>query len=177
MIEEGRIRSVKAKVEENSAVLDRLVDALVVKYNSELHEFITRCRRLLKTEDEVSNQDIEAMVLKIPIYMYFAISGLESLGIEGDNAKAIKMEAFNQAYLDAQGTIQDKTKEAELQTFSEHLVDIAFNRAYKKLKSQLEVAEAVFSGAKKVLSKRMLEYEINKGDVGSYGRAKRYDQD
>jgi hypothetical protein len=114
----------------------------------------------------MSDDELEASVMKIPVFLYFAVGGLESLGIEGDTAKAHKIEVFNKAYADVEGTIQDKTKHAELNSFPEYLIEVAYARAYKKLKSQIDAAEHVFSGAKKVLSKRMMEIELTSRDSG-----------
>lgn len=165
-----KLRPLKKKVEENSKVIDSLVDSIITKYSRDLHQFIENVKALIEEakqrNSEVSDVDLEHIVLEIPVYMYFASNGLETLGIEGDNAKAIRMEVLNEIYLEAKGTIQDKQKAAELQTMQEYLIEIAFTRAYKKLKTQVEMADKVFSGAKKVLSKRMLEVDVLKRDPG-----------
>lgn len=165
---EGKIRGIRNKVQENGDVMNRIVDSLVSKYNRDLHELIETLKENLKSPERIEDQELEEMVLKIPVYMYFGSTGLETLGIEGDSAKAIKMEVFNEAYMQAEGTINDKTSAAQNQTFSEHLVEVAFSRAYKKLKVQIEMAEHVYSGVKKVLQKRMDEYVINGRDKGMY---------
>jgi hypothetical protein len=167
---QSRMRTIKTKVEENSAVIDQIVDSLVRKYSRDLDDYVTKVKALLDKYEELSDQEIEDIVLRIPVFMYFSVTGLEALGIEGDNARIVKMEAFNRAFLEAEGTIQDKKNTAEQQTYAEHLVEIAFDRAYKKLKKQIDMAEHIFSGAKKVLSKRMLEIELSKGDTGKISK-------
>lgn len=161
-MDETRMRSVKIEVENNSKVIDRMVDQIVSKYNRDLNQFIQSVREQLDRKDLLSDEELENIAVKLPLFMYFAASGLESLGIEGDSAKAVKLDVFNQKYLKATGTIQDKTKAAELDTFNETFVEIAFNRAYKTLRIQLDMAEHLFSGIKKVLSKRMQEFELSK---------------
>jgi hypothetical protein len=163
----SKVRTVRRKVEENSETLDRIVNSIISKYNRDLDDFIVKTKTMIDRKDDLTDSEVEKLVLKLPIFMYFASGGLESLGIEGDTAKAVKLEVFNNAYIDVHGTIQDKTKYAELKTFSEQLVEVAYSRAYKKLKTQMEMAESIFSGAKKVMSKRMLEMELGIRDTGT----------
>jgi hypothetical protein len=158
------MRFLKMQVEEEAQALNNLVDSLVNKYGKDLERCIERVRDLLKESEKISNEELEKIVMEIPVYMYFAVEGLEKLGIEGDNAKAMRKEIFNSVYIDTPGTIEDKTKQAELSTMSEYYVEIAFQRAYKKLKEKIQKAEHVFTGAKKVLDKRTNEIFLTKTD-------------
>jgi len=166
----GKMRTIKMRVEENSKQIDLLVDQLVAKYNKDLDELITEFKELLnqakERESEIGNIELENMTLRLPVLMYFSSGGLESLGIEGDTSKSIKEEAFSRAYMVSSGsTVKDKESEAIISTLSEQMVEIAFSRAYKKLKLQIAQAENIFSGVKKVLSKRMQEIDINLRDT------------
>lgn len=161
MQDESRLRQIKARVEENSQTLDRLVDSIVSKYNRDLDEEIEKVKELLSEKDKLSDEQVENMVMRIPVFMYFATNGLESLGIESDMAKAVKLEVYNDKYVRAEGTIKDKQAEAETLSINEAMIEVAFTRAYKKLKTKIEMAEHVFSGAKKVLGKRMQDVEIS----------------
>lgn len=165
MQDENKMRQVKAKVEMNSITLERLVDNIVLKYNRELTEEVDKVKVLLDKKDTLEDSEIENLVMRIPVYMYYAGGGLESLGIEADMAKAVKLEIYNEKYMELDGTIKDKEAEAYNQTFNEQLIEVAFQRAYKKLKIQLEMADSVFSGAKKVLTKRMMDIDISKRDA------------
>ena len=177
-MDEGKLRSIKRKVEDNAQELERLVEAIVKKYNRDLHQYMEDIKEKLdENEDKpLSDEVIENMCMKVPVFMYFAATGLETLGVEGDTAKSVKLEIFNDVYLSSKvgekSTIQDKTSYAELESQSEALVEIAFNRAYKKLKIQIEMAEHVFSGVKKVLSKRLAEMELNRTELGYTPRKK-----
>jgi hypothetical protein len=163
---ERKLRSRKIEVEQNSAKIEQIVDQLVSKYNRDLDDFMNKVKDLLSEADrkgsEISTTDIENITLRVPLYMYFAANGLETLGIQGDNAKAARMEVFNEIYLDASGTIQDKTHTAEQETFAEYLLEIAFTRAYKKLKTKLEMAEQMCQASRKVLQKRISEMDITR---------------
>lgn len=160
------MRRMKVQVEDESQAVNNLVDNLVNKFGKDLERAVDKVRdALLKHKDEpITNEELEKFVMEVPVYMYYAIEGLEKLGIEGDNALALKKSAFNRSYIDTPGTIEDKTKQAELDTMTEYYVDIAYKRAYKKLKEKIAKAEHVYTGAKKVLDKRTHELFIHKGD-------------
>lgn len=164
MEQESRLRTIKSRIEQNSEVLNRLVDNIVRKYDKELDEFLEQTRDTLRQSDRLSDSELEQLVMKIPIFMYFTGNGLETLGIESDMAKQVKMQVYHDKYMLAEGTIKDKEAEASLETLNEQLMETAFQRAYKKLKLKLDMAEHVFSGAKKVLSKRMQEFEMSQRD-------------
>lgn len=164
MNDETKLRTIRHKVEENSRTIDRIVGNIIRKYSDELDEEVEKIKILLGDSDHLSDEQLEIIVMKLPVHMYYAINGLEDLGIEGDMAKAVKLEVYNDKYLDAEGTIQDKTHIAELQTVSEKMIEIAFTRAYRKLKTKIEMAEHVYSGAKKVLDKRMKDMELHRVD-------------
>lgn len=144
--------------------VERIVQNIVLKYNRELTEEVNKIKELLNKKETLDDSEVEKLVMRIPVFMYYAASGLETLGIESDMAKAVKLEVYNNKYMDAEGTIKDKEAEAENLTFNEHMIEVAFARSYKMLKIQIEMADSVFSGAKKVLSKRMQDIDLNKND-------------
>lgn len=160
MIEESKVRSIKHTVEENSQVLERVVDSIVQKYNKELDEEVEKIKLLLDDKTTLDDSEIEHLVMRIPVFMYYASNGIETLGVESDMAKAVKLDIYNQRYMESSGTIKDKEANASYLTLNESMIEIAFQRAYKKLKTKLEMAEHVFSGAKKVLTKRMQDTEM-----------------
>jgi hypothetical protein len=161
---EAAMRRMKVQVEDESTAVNNLVDSLVSKYGKDLERAIDKVKNALSENDRVSNEELEKFVMEVPVYMYYAIEGLEKLGIEGDNALALKKEKFNRSYIDTAGTIEDKTKQAELDTMTEYYVETAYKRAYKKLKEKISKAEHVYTGSKKVLDKRTNELFIHKGD-------------
>lgn len=164
MEEEIKLRQIKARVEASSQTIDRLVDSIVSRYNRDLDEEVEKVKEALAQKDKLSDEEVENLVMKIPVFMYFSANGVETLGIESDMAKAVKLEVYNEKYMRAEGTINDKKAEAENMTLHEQMIEVAFSRAYKKLKLKLDMAEAVFSGAKKVLSKRMQDIDLANRD-------------
>jgi hypothetical protein len=163
----GRIRTLKNKVEKNSEIIKDIVDSIVAKYLRELDDIMMNTKELVESlgDDKISDEDLERITLQLPIYYYFACGGLEDLGVESENAGAVKEEIYNKVYLEIEGTIQDKTHGAELKTFEERMVEVAYNRAYKKLKIKLDGIDKTFSAAKKIISKRMKDRDIENREL------------
>ena len=157
-----KLRTIKQQVEQSSVIVEQIVDQIVAKYNRDLDDLMIEVKGKLDLKNDLSDEELEAITLKLPVFMYFSAGGIETLGVECDTAKAVKASIFNKKYLDYEGTIQDKTKNAELLTLNEAIIEVAFQRAYKRLKVQLDMAEHVFSGVRKVLSKRIGETELSR---------------
>ena len=160
-VDENKCRSLKHQAEKYSETIEKIVDSLVRQYNKDLDDFMAKVKAMLDKNDHLTNDEIENITLRVPVYMYWASNGLETLGIQGDNAKAIKMEAYNNAVMSIDGTIRDKESYAENATLNEYLVDVAFSRAYKKLKTKLDMAVQLCQASRKVLQKRIAEIEIH----------------
>ena len=161
---EDTVRSIRHRVEESSEIVEKLVETITIKYSRELDTEVSNIKALLDKKDILSDTEIEHLVMRLPVFMYYASGGLESLGVESDMAKAVKLEVYNEKYVLTEGTIKDKQALVENQIINEQLVEVAFVRAYKKMKTKIDMAEHIFSGAKKVLSKRMQDIDLVRVD-------------
>ena len=87
----------------------------------------------------------------------------EQLGIRDDIAKAVYKEMYHTARASQdKGTVADKDSLAELASQEQYIVSSAYSRAYKTLKSKVENAQELLGSVKKVLSRRMAEYELTR---------------
>lgn len=163
-IDQANIRTLKVKAETHANIINSIVDNLVIKYNQELTTLITEVRNVLHSGREVSDQELEMWTLRLPTYMYFTGTGLEKLGTESDAAKAIKMEAYNEVINAIEGTIPEKRGRAENATYNEHLIEVAFARAYKRLQRNMVDAEHMFSSLKKIITVRQEEKFMSRRD-------------
>ncbi len=155
-VNETQARNVKRKVELDSRTLNKIVDTIVNKYSRDLDEIIENMQEILKDTDNITDDKLIYYTTLIPTNIYFAGAGLESLGVEKDTAEATKKEIYTEAYMKAEGTIKDKSSEAFNIALQETFIEVAYDRAYKKLKLKIEHAVLVANSVRKVL-----DYRIN----------------
>lgn len=166
LVDEEAIEDVLQLVKMRSVTMKDVVMRLEDDYVRDLAEFIEDMRLRLSGGHVLTDEELEDLVLKIPMYLFYAAGGLEMLGMEGDTAQATKKEVYNSLFLETKGTVEDKTKTAELGTFTEQFLDAAYGRAYKTLKLQIEMAEHLATSAKKIMSKRMLDTQQQLAEKG-----------
>lgn len=166
----GKIHQLQKRINENAALVDAVTDRLVHDYCLQLDEYMAYIKNILEdTQNPPTDAELDDFTLNLPVLLYFAGEAQESLGIKEDVAKAVKQEVYNQAYEMATGTIADKTAAAELATQTEFVAHVAYNRAYKKVKLRMEAANETLQSIKKVISRRMAEYQLSGVDSGRIG--------
>lgn len=171
-IDVSKVRQIQRRVNSNSELIDSIVDRLVADHCEPLDNYMKFVQNILQdTANPPTDKELDDFVLNIATLLYFAGEAQESLGIKEDVAKAIKMELYNEVYDKAQGTIADKTSKAELATQAEYISHTAYARAYKKVKLRVEAGNEVLQSVKKVISRRMSEYELSRVDPGRIGGA------
>ena len=166
----GKIRQLQKRIDANSDIVDSIVNRLVSDYCKPLDEYMEFIRNILNdTANPPTDQELDDFILNLPVLLYFTGEAQEALGIKEDVAKAIKQELYNEIYEKSTGTIADKTAAAELATQNEYIAHIAYQRAYKKVKLRMEAANEMLQSVKKVISRRMVEYEVARVDPGRIG--------
>lgn len=160
MINVEKVREKLKDLENNSERVNRLVDGIIGDYIKDMDEYLEGLRDRLN-EGDISDGELEQITIKLPVYIYFTSEKLENLGVESDIAKSMKTESYGDAYLSSEGTIPERESQADLSTMEEEVIERAYRRAYKKLKSKIEKAESVYTGAKKVLDKRSREINLS----------------
>ena len=169
-IEVGKVRQLQKRIDTNSDIVDGIVNRLVSDYCKPLDEYMTFIKSILDDAANPPNdRELDDFTLNIPVLLYFTGEAQEALGVKEDVAKAIKQELYNEIYDKSTGTIADKTAAAELATQNEYIAHIAYQRAYKKIKLRMESANETLQSVKKVISRRMVEYEIARVDSGRVG--------
>lgn len=169
-IEVSKVRGLQKRIDTNSDLVESIVNRLVSEYCSSLDEYMQFIRNILNDPaNPPTDRELDDFALNIPVLIYFTGEAQEALGIKEDVAKAIKQELYNEVYDSASGTIADKTASAELATQSEYIAHIAYQRAYKKVKLRMEAANETLQSVKKIISRRMVEYEVARVDPGRIG--------
>lgn len=159
--EETGLRTARKGVETSSVVLVRIVDQIVYKYFKELDAVVDEVYDKLRDKSyEFTLPELDYYIALLPNLMYYAGNCLETLGVEGDTAEAIRQDMFNAEYIKAEGrTIQEKTSFVEQLIVNEQLMALAYKRAYKKARIKLDYADSLLASLKKVHAHRMLEYD------------------
>ena len=166
------IHNIIARVEDNSAKVEEIVDELIYQHCKEIDELIRKFRQCLNDKDNpVTEWELDDVCLKLPSYLYFIGEAQEKFGIKEDIAKSVKMELYNQIHQRTKGTIADKQAASEAGTLEEDIVYRAYQRAYKRIKQKLEAAYELLSSIKKVISRRMGEQELANVDSGRFRKA------
>lgn len=166
----GKIRQLQKRIDANSDIVDSIVNRLVSDYCKPLDEYMEFIRNILNdTANPPTDQELDDFILNLPVLLYFTGEAQEALGVKEDVAKAVKQELYNEIYDKSTGTIADKTAAAELATQNEYIAHIAYQRAYKKVKLRMEAANEMLQSVKKVISRRMVEYEVARVDPDRIG--------
>lgn len=161
------------EVQEESTPAVKLSNKLVEEYVKDLDEAMRELEIIMDSIGENSIQDIpdeqiEYYCVKIPNLMYYAGCRVEELGMQADLASNNKKVALNEALLKVSGTVPEKRAKAEQITEDKALVEAIYRRAYNTLKVKLEMAEKVYSGLKKALSKRISEADLDRFSKDRY---------
>lgn len=163
------------EVQEESSPVVKLSNQLIEEYSKELDSAISELDMIMDSIGENSIEDIpdeqvEYYCVKIPALMYYAGQRVEELGMQADIASSTRKLALNEALLKVSGTVPEKKAQAERITEDKALVEAIYRRAYNTLKVKLEMAEKVYSGLKKALSKRIAEVDLDRFSKDKYTR-------
>ena len=163
------------EVQEESSPVVKLSNQLIEDYSKELDSAISELDMIMESIGENSIQDIpdeqiEYYCVKIPALMYYAGQRVEELGMQADLASSNKKTALNEALLKVSGTVPEKKAQAEKITEDKALVEAIYRRAYNSLKVKMEMAEKIYSGLKKALTKRISETDLDRFSTDKYTR-------
>ena len=164
------IHDIKDDVEGKSKVIDEIVNGIIAPYCKDLDNYVLFIKDCLKDgENPPTTDELDDFCLNLSTYIYFAGGMCEQLGIRDDIAKAVYKEMYHTARANQdKGTVADKDSLAELASQEEQIVSASYTRAYKMLKSKVENAQELLSSCKKVLSRRMVEFELTR--IGGSGK-------
>lgn len=165
----GMESDLKSKIAESSALTkeaEELVDQLCKACVSNLDSYLAIISECVFNR-EVTNQELDGFILGLPLYIYYASSTLERLGLREDVSAVQKKEAVQKAIATSQEkSMNKKVAEAELSTMEETMVNIIFQCAYKECKAKIETAYEILASCKKVMSRRIEELKVANSDTG-----------
>ncbi len=158
------LTKIQENIESNAGALDRIVDEIIAPYCRDLDKYVRFIKDCLKDgENPPTNEELDDFCMNLSTYIYFAGGTCEYLGIRDDIARAVYKEMYHTARANqSSGTVADKDSLAELASQEEYIVSAAYNRAYKIMKSKVDNAQELLSSCKKVLTRRISEFETTR---------------
>lgn len=162
-VSRAEVALIQKQVEDNALDVFRIVDDIIKPYCKDLDKYVEFIRDCLKDgESQPTNDELDDFCLNLSTLIYFAGGMCEQLGIKDDISKAVYKEVYHTVRNEQSGgTIADKDSVAELNSQAEQLTNICYSRAYKMLKAKIDAAQELLGSCKKVLSRRMSEFEIS----------------
>lgn len=152
------------RVDENANSMSEIVMRVVNPFCSDLDAYIQFIKDCLHGGEQVpTNDELDDFCLNLSTLLYFASSACEKLGIKDDISNAVYKDVYHHARNALEGgTVADKNSVAEIQSQAEQLVSICYSRAYRLMKSKVESGQELLNSVKKVLSRRMSEFELTR---------------
>lgn len=159
-----KIDCLTKKVDEDAAQIDEIVSQIITPYCEDLDKYVDFIRKVLADGDnQPTAQELDDFCLNLPVYIYYASSMQEALGIKDDIARALYKEMYHTARDKIEkGTVSDKDSLAELASQQEYLTSVIYKRAYAVVKAKVAAAQELLSSVKKIISRRMSEIEITR---------------
>lgn len=162
ILDDTNISGGPERVEKYSVQLEKIVNDIVDEHTRELTIIMHKVKDMLKDEtDELTDAEIDSLLIQLPILLYDKVDDQELVGVKSDTSKQIYMEAYNEAYKLAQGTIADKKSVAELNATAQRLDTLIYSRAFNTIKQKLEMAIETLNAVKKVHASRQQRYNLS----------------
>lgn len=168
-MEEVRYDLGKTSRNPNTLDMENIVHKIVDEKTHDVTIIIHKIRALLKDDtSELSDIEIDDILLQLPIVLYDSMEEQEIVGLELDMANQIHKEAYSEAIKLARGTIPEKNAIADLSTRAEQLEKILFDRSYKMIKQKFEMALETLNAVKKVQAARQQRLDLNRFSSGRF---------
>jgi hypothetical protein len=161
-IDEERINEIAGNVEGNSKTIEKIVNDIIQPYVKDLDNYVQFIADVLKDgQNPPTAEELDDFCMNLSTYIYFAGGMCEQLGIRDDIGKAVYKECYHTARASQNsGTVADKDSLAELASQQEQLTSICYTRSYRIVKAKVDNAQELLSSCKKVLSRRISEWEL-----------------
>lgn len=149
-------------VDVDAGKIQEIVNSIIEPYCKDLDNYVEFIKSILKDgENPPTAQELDDFCMNLSVYIYYASGMQEQLGIKDDIAKALYKEMYHSSRDSLEkGTVADKDSLAELASQQEYLTSVCYKRAYSIVKAKVASAQEILSSVKKIISRRMSEYEL-----------------
>lgn len=154
--------NIKMSVENGSVQVAQMVDAIIGNNSTEIDEYISSVRQLFLNSSQIMDDDLDKIILKIPVYIYYLTQVLQEIdirkGVSAENAKYTE----NDVLLQSTGTVVEKQAKAVNATVNNRVVQLAYKTASAKIQAKMNGAMEILNSAKKVQQRRLEEMKLTK---------------
>ena len=151
----------RERVEGASASMEEIVNKIVSEKIGDLDRIIRDIKAMLKDDTtELSDLEIDDILLQLPIYLYEFTDDQELVGMQSDLSVLLYKEKYNNAYSLARGTVGDKASAAELTALAQKIDTLIYDHAYKIIKQKINMAIELLNAVKKIQASRQQKIEL-----------------
>ena len=169
-IDKDKLNEKFQNTDNNVLAFQDICERVVNYYANDLDTIMQDIKSDVVDVDDVDTNTLEKYFLKLTNHLYFMGVQVETLGVYDDLSEISAKEEYNKTFIESQGIAPTDTKSkvtvAERQAIAEEsakygfTVNSIYNRAYKIIKFKVESAQEMVKTLSKVLSKRMVETQI-----------------
>ena len=164
-----QLNEIRNTVETGSIQVKEMVESIIGTTCSEIDSYIVNVRNSFLNADQISDEDLDKIILKIPVYIYYLTQVLQEIdirkGISAENAKFNE----NEALLQSVGTVAEKQAKATNATVNDRIVQLAYKSASSTIQAKMNGAMEILGSAKKVQQRRLEELKLTKLAGNSVG--------
>lgn len=151
----------RARIGGSSIALENAISRIVDEHIGNLSDVMNKIKSMLQDNTDIlTDQEIEDILLQLPLLLYDVTDDQEVVGMQSDLADLIYKEAYNEALKIARGTVQEKASVSELATMTEKFDTVIYDRAYKIIKQKISMAVEVLNAVKRIQATRVQGAEL-----------------
>lgn len=150
-----------SEIEKVSTEYEKIITEVSKNATQEIDICVDKIKTFLKKKN-YNNQELSELLLELPTVMYYANSELINMTIRKDIAEQIKRNEYDNAFLQAVGTVADKTSTARNKTQESTLTESIYNKVCKNIQNKLEDSERLFDSLRKIMTYKLKEMEMDR---------------
>ena len=151
----------RARIGGSSVAIENAIHRIIDDHIGELNDVVEKIRTMLKDDTDIlTDQEIEDILLQLPLLLYDVTDDQEVVGMQSDLAGLIYKESYNEALKIARGTVQEKTSASELATMTEKFDTVIYDRAYKIIRQKISMAIEILNAVKRIQATRTQGIEL-----------------
>lgn len=142
-------------LEKSSEALNEACRKIVDDICGTLDSYISACKEIIEdTSQDISNAELDSMMMNIPAILYYVKTEREKLGIKADIAHQVRDRKWDEAFVNADGNVSERKISANFEIQEEAFDCIVYDHAYRMIEDKESMAFELYQAAKKVSGRR-----------------------